>query len=109
MNEKVVWISGATDGSVCYGTNVEAFLKAVARNSKSKYYKEVCPWPWVTKSYFYFSSYYRDIAQDNLNGMLTDAITFASQFLLTWITAATRRPGLEAEKAENLGLAGKSS
>jgi hypothetical protein len=72
----------------------------VARSSKSKYYLTICPhdlayWGFLT------SSQKNNIA-NNINAILTDAITFTSQFLLCWVNATQSPPALTFTQQQSL-------
>ena len=70
------------------GTAPGPYLIATAKNSKSKYYDPICP-HWAFWNYWSFTSYYQGIADKYRQGMLSDAIVQAAQFLVAWMQAAS--------------------
>lgn len=69
-----------------FGTSPDPYLVAAARNSKSKYYGNICN-GWSNNWYWGYTDYYRGLARQNVGGMLTDAIRLTSQYLVAWAQA----------------------
>lgn len=66
------------------GTTPGPYLINAAKNSKQKYYGTMCPGS-VRVSYVYYTQWYKTLAEQNINAILTDAITLTSQFMVAWM------------------------
>jgi hypothetical protein len=69
------------------GTAPDAYLKAAAKNSKSKYYDTICPYS-AFYGYWSLTPGWKRLVRDNAPAILADAITITSQYLVAWMTAA---------------------